>query len=103
MVKLMEPIEMVTQRLCGAEDPTLNLVYPCMELLKKRFAPKENETVQTYIDLIYGEIHEESDGDEIDDDIPTAGTRQHWQYAHRQFRQKMINTHIQRHKQKKNP
>jgi hAT family C-terminal dimerisation region len=108
----MEPFEMVTRRLCGAEYPTLNLVYPCMELLKKRFAPKENETVQTYINLIYGEMHEESDSDEMDDDIPTAGTRQHWQYAHRQFRQKMKNTlaqaesndtHTQRQKQNKNP
>ncbi len=96
MIKLLEPIEIVTRRLCGAEYPTLNLVYPYMELLKKRFAPKENETISTYINLIYGEEYEENDDDEIDDDIPSAGVRYHWQHAHRQFHQKMKNIHIQK-------
>src|SRR5947199_252748 len=70
-----------------------------MELLKRGFAPKNNETVETYINLIYGENYEEEDDDddnEMDDDIPTAGTRQHWQYAHRQFHQKMKSIHIKR-------
>ena len=67
-----------------------------MELLKKGFAPKDTETINTYINLIYSENYEENDNSELDDDIPTAGTRQHWQYAHRQFRQKMKNTHVQR-------
>ena len=98
MIKLLGPIEKVTRHLCGAEYPTLNLVHPYMELLKKGFAPRNNETVNTYINLIYGENYEESDdNDETDDDdIPTAGARQHWQYAHRQFHQKMKNVHIQR-------
>lgn len=95
MMKLLEPIERVTRRLCGAEYPTLSLVYPYMELLKKKFAPKDNESVQTYINLIYGESYEDDDDSVTDDDIPTAGARQHWQYAHRQFCQKMKNTHVQ--------
>lgn len=99
MVKLLAPIEKVTRHLCGAEYPTLNLVYPYMELLKKGFAPKNNETVETYINLIYGENYEDDEDDEEDDEIdniPTAGTRQHWQYAHRQFRQKMKSIHVKR-------
>src|SRR3954452_20204015 len=78
MVKLLGLIEKVTQHLCGAEYSTLNLVYPYMELLKRGFAPKNNETVETYINLIYGENYEEEEDDddnEMDDDIPTAGTR----------------------------
>jgi len=77
MVKLLGLIEKVTQHLCGAEYPILNLVYPYMELLKRGFAPKNNETVETYINLIYGENYEEEEDDddnEIDDDISTAGT-----------------------------
>lgn len=91
MVNLLEPIENVTRHLCGAIYPTLNLVHPYMVLLKKKFAPNSegNETVNTYLDLIYGENYEENDENEIDDDIPAAGTRQQWQYAHRQFRQRM--------------
>ena len=90
IVKLLEPIEKVTRRLCGAEYPTLNLVYPYMEIIKKAFAPKDNESVETYINLIYGEDYEDdNEDDEMDNDIPTAGTRKHWQYSHRQFRQKV--------------
>ncbi|CAG8471974.1 11262_t:CDS:2 [Cetraspora pellucida] len=91
VVNLLEPIERVTRRLCGAKYPTINLVYPYMELLKKAFAPKTGETVDDYLDLIYGEEAEddENESNESDDNIPAAGTRQQWQYAHRQFRQRM--------------
>ncbi|GBC17178.1 zinc finger BED domain-containing protein 1-like [Rhizophagus irregularis DAOM 181602=DAOM 197198] len=92
VVKLLEPIEIVTRHLCGANYPTLNLVHPYMESLKKKFAPRsdKNETVDTYLNFVYGEGYEENDDDEItDDDIPDAGTRQQWQYAHRQFHQRM--------------
>ena len=61
-----------------------------MELLKKKFASRLNkhETINSYLNLIYGE--EENDDDEIiDDDMPAAGTRQQWQYAYRQFSQRM--------------
>ena len=78
MVKLLGPIEKVTRHLCGAEYPTLNLVYPYMEILKNAFVPKDDETVETYINLIYGENYEEEEDDdddnEMDDDISTAGT-----------------------------
>jgi hypothetical protein len=50
----------------------------------------KNETVDTYLNLVYDEGYEENDDDETtDDDIPDAGTRQQWQYAHRQFHQRM--------------
>ncbi|CAG8463237.1 17427_t:CDS:2, partial [Racocetra persica] len=78
VVNLLEPIERVTRCLCGAKYPTINLVYPYMELLKKRFAPKTGETVDTYLNLIYGEGVEddENESDESDNDIPAAGTHQ---------------------------
>lgn len=102
MIKLLEPIERVTRRLCGAEYPTLNLVHPYMELLKKGFAPKNNETVDTYINLIYGEKYEDDDETDDDDDMPAAGTRKHWQYAHKQFRKKMKNTYQRQERQSNN-
>jgi len=49
-----------------------------METLKKKFSPRseKNETIDTYLNLIY---REENDDDEItddnDNDIPTAGTQ----------------------------
>jgi len=49
-----------------------------MKLLKRGFASKNNETIETYINLIYSENYEEdddNDDNEMDDDIPTAGTR----------------------------
>ncbi|CAG8644635.1 4571_t:CDS:2, partial [Scutellospora calospora] len=70
--------------------PTINLVYPYIELFKKRFASKIDETVDTYLNLIYGEVEsEENESDKSDNNIPTAGTRKQWQYAHRQFSQRM--------------
>ncbi|CAG8779364.1 18275_t:CDS:2, partial [Acaulospora morrowiae] len=68
IVKLLEPVEIVTKHLCGA---------------------KKNETVDSYLNLIYEENVEENDSNIFDDDISTAGTRQQWQYAHRQFNQRM--------------
>ena len=90
-VKLLEPIEVVTRHLCGANYPTLNLVHPYMESLKKNFRQELIKMkLDLYLNLIYGEGYEENDDDEIiDDDIPTAGSRQQWQYAHRQFYQRM--------------
>ena len=41
------------------------------------------------MNLIYGEGCEENNDEIIDDDIPAAGTRQQWQYAHRQHHQRM--------------
>ncbi|GBC07564.1 hypothetical protein RclHR1_07540002 [Rhizophagus clarus] len=46
-----------------------------MASLKKKFTPRpdKNETVKTYLMLVYGESYEENDDDEItDDDIPSA-------------------------------
>ena len=69
-MKLLEPIEVVTRHLCGANYPMLNLVHPYMESLKKKFAPRpdKNETIDTYLNFIYGEGNE---NDEITDDDNT--------------------------------
>ncbi|CAG8847344.1 31706_t:CDS:2, partial [Gigaspora margarita] len=85
----------ITRRICGAKYCTLSLVHPYIELLKKSFEPnfEKGETYDTYLDLIYGpqiesdnEVIEESDSSTSEDDgLPSGGSRQHWQYAHRQF------------------
>ncbi|CAG8538662.1 24407_t:CDS:2 [Gigaspora rosea] len=99
MIDLLSPFEMVTRRICGAKYPTLNLVYPCIEVLKKKFQPQpeKNETYDSYLTLIYGELNENlsnrsnieeiSDTDDSssvseDENISSAGKRQHWQFAH---------------------
>ncbi|GBB97446.1 hypothetical protein RclHR1_00030003 [Rhizophagus clarus] len=92
VVKLLELIKIVTRHLCGANYPTLNLIYLYMESLKKKFAPRpdKNETVEIYLMLVYGESYKENDDDKItDDDIPSAGTRWQWQHAHQQYQQRM--------------
>ncbi|CAG8752634.1 7185_t:CDS:2 [Rhizophagus irregularis] len=98
MIKLLEPFETITRRLSGGKFPTLNMVHPYMCMLKRMFAPRanENETVESYLELIYGplipENEEENAEDDIsdsssvssDDDIPTAGN-QHWQHTQSQI------------------
>jgi hypothetical protein len=44
---------------------------------------EENETLDTYLDLVYGSNDKEIVSD--DEYIPSGGIRQHWQYFHRQF------------------
>ena len=77
MVKLLELIEIVIRCLCDAKYLTLNLVYLYIKLLKKKFALIGNETVNTYINLIYDEEYKENDYDEIDDDISATSTYHH--------------------------
>ena len=74
-------------------------------MLKRFFAPEasKNETVDSYLDLIYGPlILENSDNEENiedysssisddDNDYPSAGNRQHWQNAQQQFREQIRN------------
>ncbi|CAG8672165.1 8777_t:CDS:1, partial [Scutellospora calospora] len=77
MVSILEPIKRITRHLCGAKYLMLNLVYPYIELLKNKFAPETDKTIDTYLDLIYSEKDENNDeSDEItdNDDIPTADT-----------------------------
>lgn len=104
MVKLLEPFEIITRRLSGAKYPTLNMVHPYMYMLKRAFAPRiqENETIDSYLELIYGPLISEGAEDvdveddsssvsEEDDDIPTAGNRQQWQSVKQEFRNEMRN------------
>src|SRR5579862_6946841 len=93
MIVTLEPFETLTCKVSGAKFPTLSLVVPYMYILKNNFAPnEENETLETYLNLVYGSNGEEVDSEMVSDDeyIPSGGTRQHWQYSHRQF-------HYQRH------
>ncbi|CAG8658666.1 9096_t:CDS:2, partial [Gigaspora rosea] len=39
MISLLEPIERITRKICGAMYPTINLINPYMDLLKNFFAP----------------------------------------------------------------
>jgi len=104
MIATLEPFETLTRKISGATYPTLSLVVPYMHLLKKSFAPnrEKKESFNTYLDLVYGPNCEENaeDSDAISDDeyIPSGGSRQHWQYSHRQFRQQRENTRGQGHK-----
>ena len=98
MVKILEPFESITRRLSGSSYPTLNLVHPYMCMLKRMFAPRadENETIDSYLDLVCGPTSEDVDDNNLsdsdsDDDFPTAGNRQHWQHSYRQFREQMQN------------
>ena len=93
MIVTLEPFETITRKISGAKYPTLSLVVPYMYILKNNFAPnKENESLETYLNLVYGSNGEEEDSEMVSDDeyIPSGGTRQHWQHLHRQF-------HYQRH------
>ncbi|CAG8785566.1 12973_t:CDS:2, partial [Dentiscutata erythropus] len=48
------PCELVTRHISGATYPTISLIYPYMHLLKKKFAPTDNHTIEDYMDLVYG-------------------------------------------------
>ncbi|CAB4398706.1 unnamed protein product [Rhizophagus irregularis] len=89
MIVTLEPFETITRKISSAKYPTLSLVVPYMYLLKNNFAPNEekNETLDTYLSLIYGSNGEEEDSDVASDDeyIPSGGTRQYWQHSHHQF------------------
>src|SRR4051794_25355400 len=89
MITMLEPFETITRKISGATYPTLSLLVPYMHILKNNFAPNEqnHETFDTYLNLIYGE-DEDSDVISDDDYIPSGGSRQYWQYSHRQFHQK---------------
>ncbi|CAG8653570.1 14525_t:CDS:2 [Racocetra persica] len=100
MVKLLSPFEKITRRICGATYCTLSLVHPYIGILKKSFEPnyENGETYNTYLNLVYGTQSENDDEEEVEesdsstseeDETPSGGSRQHWQYAHRQFRQQM--------------
>ncbi|RIA80225.1 hypothetical protein C1645_839091 [Glomus cerebriforme] len=99
MVKLLEPFEIITRRLSGSTYPTLNIVHPYICMLKRMFAPKESETIDTYLDLVYGPISGDIDEDNVkdnssdlnsdDDNFPTAGNQQQWQQSYQQFRGQM--------------
>ncbi|CAG8726749.1 2624_t:CDS:2, partial [Cetraspora pellucida] len=58
------------------EYPTLNLVYPCIEVLKKGFVSETDETVDIYLNFIYKEAeNDDNKSDETsDNDISAADT-----------------------------
>src|SRR3954467_12384400 len=99
MVKLLEPFETITRQLSGEKYPILNMVHPYMCMLKRMFAPRnnENETLNSYLELVYGPLIPENGSENVedetsdisdsssissDDDFLTAGN----QHAHYQQR-----------------
>ena len=89
MVKLLEPFEIITWQLSDEKYSTLNMVHPYMCMLKRMFAPRnnENETLNSYLELVYEPLipkngsknvednaSDTSDSSSIssDDDFPTA-------------------------------
>ncbi|GBC18086.2 zinc finger BED domain-containing protein 1-like [Rhizophagus irregularis DAOM 181602=DAOM 197198] len=76
MIKLLEPFETITRRLSGGKFPTLNMVHPYMCMLKRMFAPRanENETVESYLELIYGPLIPENEEENAEDDISDSSS-----------------------------
>ncbi|CAG8451502.1 6231_t:CDS:2 [Cetraspora pellucida] len=98
VVDVLKPFEEITRHFSGSKYPTINLIYPYIRMLKNKYAPRvENgESFEKWIALIYGSLPENSEqiSENLSDDdtsvssgdeanIPSAGTRQQWQYAHR--------------------
>ena len=85
MVAMLEPFETITRKISGATYSTLSLIAPYMNLLKKHFAPneEENETFDTYLNLVYSSSVENSNIVSDDEYISSGGSRQYWQYSHR--------------------
>ncbi|CAG8825381.1 19504_t:CDS:1, partial [Cetraspora pellucida] len=54
MVNLLALCEVITRHFSGAMYPTISLIYPYMQLLKQKFAPTGNNTINDYMNLIYG-------------------------------------------------
>ncbi|CAB4386792.1 unnamed protein product [Rhizophagus irregularis] len=88
MVITLESFETIIRKISSTKYPTLSLVIPYIYILKNNFAPnEENETLEIYLNLVYGSNGEEEDSEMVSDNeyIPSGGTRQHWQYSHHQF------------------
>ncbi|CAG8805729.1 3372_t:CDS:2, partial [Racocetra persica] len=90
MVYLLKPFEEITRYFCGSKYPTLNLVYPYIQTLKNKFAPKNDhsESFEAWVNLIYGSEDADTSNDssfssDNEVDIPLARNRRQWQYAHR--------------------
>ncbi|GBC47674.2 zinc finger BED domain-containing protein 1-like [Rhizophagus irregularis DAOM 181602=DAOM 197198] len=76
MIKLLEPFETITRRLSGGKFLTLNMVHPYMCMLKRMFAPRanENETVESYLELIYGPLIPENEEENAEDNISDSSS-----------------------------
>ncbi|CAG8615275.1 10036_t:CDS:2 [Ambispora gerdemannii] len=61
--------EEITHHMSGAKYLIINLVYPYMYILTQQFAPKENESMDTYLDLLYDQIEEEAPNHISDEDL----------------------------------
>ncbi|CAG8763479.1 8475_t:CDS:2 [Dentiscutata erythropus] len=90
IVDILKSFEEITRHFSGSKYPTINLIYPYVHMLKNKYAPvvEKNESVEDWLDLIYGSSLESSDentsiSSSDKDSIPLAGNRKQWQYAHR--------------------
>lgn len=55
----MVPFDEIIQKVSGTKYPTINLIYSYIYLLKQKFAPTGDNTLESYIDLIYRPISPE--------------------------------------------
>ncbi|RGB25813.1 hypothetical protein C1646_675281 [Rhizophagus diaphanus] len=74
MIVTLKPFKTITRKFSGAKYPILSLIFPYMYILKNHFAPneEENETLDTYLSLIYSSNDEENSDIASDDEyIPS--------------------------------
>ncbi|CAG8851980.1 32390_t:CDS:1, partial [Racocetra persica] len=57
LISLLKPFYEATNIFSGSSYPTLNLIYPTMRLLIKKFAPSYEQTKDDYPDLLFRSIN----------------------------------------------
>ncbi|CAG8799689.1 15644_t:CDS:2, partial [Cetraspora pellucida] len=79
------PFETITQQLSGATYLTLNIVYPYIYILKQMFSPRveNDETIDSYLDIIYGLLIVEDSLENIDNSSDSSSTSLVCGHGHR--------------------
>ncbi|CAG8829171.1 43384_t:CDS:2, partial [Gigaspora margarita] len=69
LILLLKPFYKATTMFSGSTYPTLNLIYPIIKLLIKKFMPSNRQTKEDYIDLLFeSREHIENQSQLITDD-----------------------------------
>ncbi|CAG8618032.1 1660_t:CDS:2, partial [Scutellospora calospora] len=66
LISLLKPFYEATNIFSGSNYPTLNLIYPTMRLLIKKFAPSYEQSKDDYADLLFEPINRHEDDPESD-------------------------------------
>ncbi|CAG8556756.1 2163_t:CDS:2, partial [Dentiscutata heterogama] len=73
LILLLKPFYEATNIFSGSSYPTLNLIYPTMRLLIKKFEPSYEQTEEDYAELLFGpivisqsQLTDNEDSDELD-------------------------------------